>query len=308
MDKKHIFGVVLALLAAFFNGMVGILSVNLFQSGLPSEAVAFYKCVVAFVIILLVLGVTGKLPALMTYLKSKWKSLAVCSFFGFFMLYFFETASYETLNVAVVVFLLFGVSTLVTFFANALFEKRNLTGQEWMSVLFAVLGLYLIFLENENIANSDQTGFLFAVLAGVGYGLFLVLNKKLDIGGGLIPVCGLLMFGLVYLMIPFSMSGVVGVENDVWLTLLLLALLPTIGGFWCTTKSLTILKSQTVQLVELSEPIFALILGFVFLGQLVTSMQMLGGACILAAILIHEVKLSKLKSWRKNKLASESVK
>ncbi|KDM93363.1 DMT family transporter [Photobacterium galatheae] len=304
MDRKHIFGVVLALLAAFFNGMVGILSVNLFASGMPSAAVAFYKCVVAFLIILLVLGMTGKLPALLTYLKSKWKALAVCSFFGFFMLYFFETASYETLNVAVVVFLLFGVSTLVTFFANAVFEKRNLTGQEWMSVLFAVLGLYLIFLENENIASSDQTGFLFAVLAGVGYGLFLVLNKKLEIGGGLIPVCGLLMFGLVYLLIPFAMSGVVGVENDVWLTLLLLALLPTIGGFWCTTKSLTILKSQTVQLVELSEPIFALILGFVFLGQLVTSMQMLGGACILGAILIHEVKLS---SFRKNKVVTETT-
>ncbi|WP_420812259.1 EamA family transporter [Photobacterium salinisoli] len=74
--------------------------------------------------------------------------------------------------------------------------------------------------------------------------------------------------------------------------LLLLALLPTIGGFWCTTKSLAILKSQMVQLVELSEPIFALMLGFILLGQLVSPMQMLGGSCILGAILIHEVKLS----------------
>ncbi|MEI8593639.1 DMT family transporter [Photobacterium sp. Hal280] len=307
MDRKHTFGVILALLAAFFNGMVGILSVNLFQSGLSPEAVAFYKCVVALLIIVVLLAVTGQTATLLSYIKTKWKALSVCSFFGFFMLYFFETASYETLNVAVVVFLLFGVSTLVTFFANALFEKRNLVAQEWMSVLFAVLGLYLIFLENESIASSDNTGFVFAVLAGVGYGLFLVLNKKLNIGGGLVPVCGLLLFGVVYLFVPFSMSGFVGVESDVWLTLLLLALLPTIGGFWCTTKSLTILKSQTVQLVELSEPIFALMLGFIFLGQLVSPMQMLGGGCILGAILIHEVKLSTLKSLSKRKVATDST-
>lgn len=87
----------------------------------------------------MLLAVTGQTATLLSYVKTKWKALSVCSFFGFFMLYFFETASYETLNVAVVVFLLFCVSTLVTFFANALFEKRNLVAQEWMSVLFAVL-------------------------------------------------------------------------------------------------------------------------------------------------------------------------
>ncbi|CDT90364.1 MULTISPECIES: DMT family transporter [Vibrio] len=292
MDKKHWFGVMLALLAAFFNGLVGILSVNLFQSGIPPEAVAFYKCVVAFFIIITVLIATRKFNTLLAYLKEKWKALLICSFFGFFMLYCFETAAYETLNVAVVVFLLFGVSTLVTFVANAIFEHRNLTQKEWVSILFAVLGLYLIFMENEHTKASVDIGFIYAVLAGVGYGCFLVLNKKLNIGGGLIPVGGLLLFGLIYLFIPFSISGLVGIDAGAWLTLTLLALLPTIGGFWCTTKSLTLLKSQTVQLVELSEPIFALIFGFIFLGQLVTSMQMLGGSCILTAILIHEVKWS----------------
>ncbi len=144
----------------------------------------------------------------------------------------------------------------MTFFANALFERRNLTAQEWMPVLFAVLGLYLILMQNEDIEASVNTGFMCAVLAGIGYGLCLVLNKKLKI-----------------------------------------------GGFWCTTKSLTILKSQAVQLVELSDPIFASMLGFVFLGQLVTSMQMLGGACacILAAILIHEIVF-----FRKNKMAADT--
>ncbi len=292
MDKKHWFGVLLALLAAFFNGMVGIFSVNLFNSGMTPEAVAFYKCAVAFFIIVIVLVATNKLGTMLHYLREKWQALIVCSFFGFFMLYFFETAAYGNLNVAVVVFLLFGVSTLVTFIANAILERRILTGKEWMSVLFAILGLYLIFIENEHIEASVDIGFIYAVLAGVGYGLFLVLNKKLNIGGGLIPVCGLLFFGLIYLLIPFSLSGPVGIDGSAWFTLVLLALLPTIGGFWCTTKSLTIMESQTVQLVELSEPIFALILGFVFLEQLVTPMQMLGGVCILAAILIHEFRFS----------------
>ena len=122
----------------------------------------------------------------------------------------------------------------------------------------------------------------------MGYACFLVLTKRLNIGGGLIPVCALLVFGVIYLFIPFAIQGVVAPSSEALPYLLMLAILPTIGGFWCTTKSLTLIESQSVQLIELSEPIFALLIGFIFLGQMVTGAQMLGGALIMASIIVHE--------------------
>jgi len=286
-NESKSFAVILALLAAFFNGMVGVFSVNLFNSGLPPQSVAFFKCVLAFTIIGVILVLTNKAKDVVSYLKAKWFYVAICSFFGFFVLYHFETAAYETVNVAVVVFCLFGSATITTFVVEAIIEKRFFSLAEFISITLALFGLYFIFIDNE-VGFDNGEGLSFALLSGLGYGLFIVLSKKLKIGSGLITVFSLLLFALVYLFFPFALSGYSIPSSDNFIDLTLLALLPTIGGFWCTTKALTILKSQSVQLIELTEPIFAIIFGLIFLGQLTTVFQIIGGAFIMLSIVSYE--------------------
>ncbi len=281
------FAVLLALLAAFFNGMVGVFSVNLFASGLPPQSVAFFKCLIAFSIVGLILIFTNKVMDVIIYLKTKWYYVAVCSFFGFFVLYHFETAAYESVNVAVVVFCLFGSATITTFFVEVLIEKRFFNVSESVSITLALFGLYFIFIDNE-VGFDNSEGLSFALLSGLGYGLFIVLSKKLKIGSGLITVFSLLLFAVAYLFFPFALSGYTLPSSDNLLDLSLLALLPTIGGFWCTTKALTILKSQSVQLIELTEPIFAIVFGLIFLGQLTTNFQIIGGLFIMLSIVSYE--------------------
>lgn len=288
MNGMKLYGTILALLAALFNGTVGVFSVNLFATGISSEGVAFYKSFIALIIIFGVLAATGQLKALKAFFMEKWKPVAVCALFGFFILYYFETAAYQYINVAVVVFCLFGVSTITTFLLNCILERRFTTIQESISILLAVGGLYLVFVETNNLADQNSLGIVLASISGIGYACFLVLTKRLNIGGGLIPVCALLVFGVIYLFIPFAIQGVVVPVSEAIPYLLMLAILPTIGGFWCTTKSLTLIESQSVQLIELSEPIFALIIGFIFLGQMVTGAQMIGGGLIMASIIVHE--------------------
>jgi len=286
-SKSKSLAVILALLAAFFNGMVGVFSVNLFNSGLPPQSVAFFKCVIAFVIVGLILIFTNKVMDVLKYLKTKWFYVAICSFFGFFVLYHFETAAYESVNVAVVVFCLFGSATITTFFVEVLIEKRFFNMTESLSITLALFGLYFIFIDNE-VGFESNHGLFFALISGLGYGLFIVLSKKLKIGSGLITVFSLLLFALVYLFFPFALSGYTIPSSNNLIDLALLALLPTIGGFWCTTKALTILKSQSVQLIELTEPIFAIIFGLIFLGQLTTYFQIIGGLFIMLSIVSYE--------------------
>ncbi len=280
-------GVIFALLAALFNGTVGVLSVNIFNSGLTPEGVAFFKCLIALLIVGIILFFSNKTKYVFRYLKLKWHSIAICSFFGFFVLYHFETAAYESVNVAVVVFCLFGASTITTFSVEALLDKRFVGATEFISMALAMLGLYFIFVDGE-AGLHNSLGLLFAIFSGVGYGLFIVLSKRLNIGAGLVPVFSLLLFGVIYLFFPFAFNGysIPSLNNISYL--LLLAILPTIGGFWCTTKALTILKSQSVQLIELTEPIFAICFGAVFLGQLTTSFQVIGGSLIMLSILSYE--------------------
>jgi DME family drug/metabolite transporter len=89
-------------------------------------------------------------------------------------------------------------------------------------------------------------------------------------------------FGTLYLFVPFAMEGIM--LPSAALMLLAFAILPTIGGFYCTTKALNYLPTSKVQLFELTEPVFA----FVFLSEVIRGAEWIGCALILLAIFISE--------------------
>ncbi len=203
------------------------------------------------------------------------------------MLYNFETAAYQYVNVAVVVFCLFGTSTVTTFIFSAVLEKRGC-----VPLMYFQWGVATGFVADFSGCGQYRRGQLcrdrLRVLSGIGYGVFLVLSKRFELGGGLVAVFALMLFGVAYLAVPFALAGLSVPAADSLPVLLLLAVLPTIGGFWCTVKALTLLNSQSVQLIELTEPVFAMVIGFMVLGQVTTLLQAFGGGLILLAIAVHE--------------------
>ncbi|EDY0039457.1 EamA/RhaT family transporter, partial [Salmonella enterica] len=51
MNSNKLHGIIFALIAAICNSSIGIFSVKLFQAGLTANEIAFYKCLVGFLII-----------------------------------------------------------------------------------------------------------------------------------------------------------------------------------------------------------------------------------------------------------------
>lgn len=282
-----------AFLAAIFNAFVGIFSVFLFKNGFASFEIAFYKCFIASLILLAIVIYMRKLSALLAFIRQKFVVLLVLAFFGFFMLYHFETAAYTSMSVANVVFVLFGVSMIITFICEALNARRFFEFKELLAMFFALLGLWIIFLaEGGTLENfTHLKGLLNAFLAGFGYALFLFFTRKFKLGFGLIPLCALLFIGSLYLIFPlFGASLNSSLSFESFILLLALAFLPTIGGFYCTTRALSLAKANSVQLIELSEPVFAMIFGALFLSQSISFLQILGGVFILFAIFVCEIK------------------
>lgn len=280
-------GYLYAIFAAILNGFIGIFSVKIIQIGLPPYAVSFYKCLLALIIISCILIITKQFFQWLTYLKTNWKKVAICAFFGFFMLYFFETNAYSYTKVPLVVFLLLGTATITTFILKGILNKKFLKIGEVLSCIFAMIGLGLLF-EIGTFQVQNITGIMYAIVAGIGYGLFLTFGSRLKIGSGLIVVHVLLLFGCIYLVIPFIMEGAQVIPNlKSLIYLLALAIFPTIGGFWCTTKALNVLSGASVQLLELTEPIFSILLAWIFLAQMLNAIQLLGGGFIIMAIYVN---------------------
>ena len=292
MKSAKYIGIIYALLAAIFNGTVGVMSVKLFQAGLSSSEVAFYKCLIGLFIVLAVIVFSGKIKHAVQFIKSKWIVGLVCAFLGFFILYHFETKAYTTTNVSTVVFVLFGSATVFSFLLSAIAEKRMLSFNELITIVLSLCGLYLIFAQGGEINMALNEGLICAIIAGLGYGGFLFLSRKLNFGAGIPQMFTLLFFGSIYLFIPFDKAVDIS-SLTLWsiALLVLLAILPTIGGFWCTTKALTLTSSQSVQLIELSEPVFAILFSLLILGQQPTLAQVAGGGLIFASIFLHEFNI-----------------
>lgn len=282
--KSYRAGLIFALLAALWNASVGILCKNIFRYDMPPVSVAFYKCLIAFVVLsLVIVSDRAKLTQVAQLAKSSLKLLA-CSFCGIFVLYFFETKAYEYTNVSMVVFILLGSSAVTTFVFSSYLLKENKGLHQVAGLLIALLGLGVMYWTN--LHQGHPQGIILAAIAGAGYGLFLVMVKKFNFDATLALLWWLLGFGCVFLSGPFMMSGPSLPAVTMVPSLVVLALLPTIGGFYCTTKALTLLDASKVQLFELAEPLFASLLAFIFLREILQVNETIGGVMILSAIYI----------------------
>jgi drug/metabolite transporter (DMT)-like permease len=92
----------------------------------------------------------------------------------------------------------------------------------------------------------------------------------------------------LYFSVPLILQGGFGIELQDLPRVILLGVVPTLGGFFCTTKALDFLEASQVQLFEMSEPLFAGLMASGLLSQSLSLAQAGGGACILLGLFLAE--------------------
>ncbi|MCR6112042.1 DMT family transporter [Bacillus sp. A301a_S52] len=286
MNKFYLVGILLAIGSGIANGTVGVLSRGLFEYNLSPTAVSFYKCFIAFalltIIVLINKGLRSQLFSNIKILK-----LALCSFLGIFVLYYFETTAYNYTAVPTVVFILLGTSVVVTFILSSIILSEKKKTYQYISFILLIIGLGFMIGFND-MTFIFNAGIVLSIIAGIGYGLFLVLTKKFNIESGLITLWYLMGFGCLYLIIPFLIEGLVFPQSETLLPLISLAILPTLVGFYCTVKALKLIEATKVQLFELTEPIFACIFAFILLNEIIVGYEWIGAFLILFALYFSE--------------------
>jgi drug/metabolite transporter, DME family len=278
-------GILYAIAAAALNGTIGVFSKFLMATGLTPNAVAFLKSVIGFAVLLVI--VPGRIESGLAYVRA-----AICAFFGVFLLFYFETTAYHYEIAANVVLTLMATSAIVAFVLGQIVLGDRTTLARWSGLLICMVGL-AVFLGVSK--PSHLLGLAYAALAGSGYGAFFVIAKSLKLGSGLAVTRRLLLFGGLYLALPFFREGAAlpKFSVPVCLGLLALALLPSIGGFYCTTRAIELATPAQVQLFELSEPLFAAILALLFLHEMPNINTYMGGALVLIGLFVSQQDFGK---------------
>ena len=288
-------GICFAVCAAALNATIGALSKLLIRAGLTTSAIAFYKTAVAVIVVSFVLLLLKHAPR-WRGCRAQWWQAAVCSMLGIFMLFFFETRAYQHTDAATAVVVLMASAALSAIVLGRFFLGDCIDRNMLLGAVLAIIGMAVIFQKNLT-TELNSLGVLYAGLAGLGYGAFSVCMKKMKAKGGLLFTRQLLVFGALYLAVPAineqALSITLSVDSAI--ILLLLAIFPTLLGFFCTTKAIELLKPSQVQTIELSEPLFAGVFAFIVMGEVPAMSTLYGGVLIVLGLLFsnHVIPLSR---------------
>ncbi len=267
------------------------------KSGLNPYDIAFLKPAIALLLLSVLLfrtPIKQQKSLISTLRETNFKTvllhIGICALLGIFTLFLFETIAYEFGNASNVVVVLMAAAAIFALIFGKILLQETISFSAVCGTALAIIGIFVI-----SWSGSGNIWLVMnASLAGLGYGLFSVLVKKYHLRGGIYLTAYLLLFGSLYLAVPFLYHAhPLHISGQTALGLLALAILPTILGFYCTTKALHYLTAGKTQVTELSEPIFAAALAWLFLQEIPGLSFVWGALCIVIGIgLINHLHLT----------------
>lgn len=180
---------------------------------------------------------------------------------------FYGSVKYANVSVALVCF---SATGFFTAFFEPLILRRRISLVEVGLGLIAISGIYIIF----DFHPQYKVGIIFGMISAVGSSIFPIFNKKLlvtyspkiltlyELGGGLLALSVLVPF---YLM-RFPATYYMPTTTD-WLWLLVLAWLCTVLSFDLQLNALKKLSAFTANLTYNLEPVYGIILAFLFFRE-----------------------------------------
>ena len=289
-------GRLFAILAAICNSFIGIFSNKLYAFGMNSSSIAFFRCVIALLLICTFAINKNFRSKICDVNKKQLIKYALLAFLGIFTMYSFEILAIKFIPVSLVSFLLYS-SGIITIILGCIFLNEKFNLKKLLSIIFVFAGIFIMFVSNLTV-EGNFIGLVMALLAGTGYSLFLFSMKKFNLESSLKTLFYLFLFGSMYLSMPLLIYGDINISINCLPYLIALSIIPTIGGFYCTNKALSLIDAGKVQLFEMMEPFIASVLAYIILGQVITIYDLIAGILIMSGLLILDI--NKINSLIKN--------
>ena len=205
----------------------------------------------------------------------------------------FEAYKYTTISLATLSY--YFAPVLVTAICPFLF-KEKLTPKQIICFVMSTLGIVLITGIGGADGQNNLVGIMFGLGAAVFYASVILLNKFIkDVGGMDRTLLQFIAAILVLLPYVASTSGfsLGGLDTLGWSCLLVVGLVHTGITYTMYFSSLKDLPGQKVAILSYIDPLVAIAISVLVLGEAMTVTQMIGGALILGFTLWNELTPTK---------------
>ncbi|MDE6341061.1 MAG: DMT family transporter, partial [Muribaculaceae bacterium] len=285
MRLEKVRGFALAALAAAAYGTNPAFAVPLYVQGMNPVSVLLFRYIMGLPVLAIVMAVRGKSLAL------KKTEIVPTMILGVLMalssLALFE--SYNYMNSGVASTLLFVYPVMVALMMIMFFhEKFSIS----TLICLIVMGSGLVLLMGPGAETSISAfGCVLVMVSALTYALYIVMvNVSKSVRD--IPTTRLLFYvlawgSMVYLgMMACGSRLALPEKHWGWLNLLALAVIPTVISLACTTRAIQLIGSTPTAILGALEPVSAVILSVLVLGQTITLREIAGGLLIVVAAVI----------------------
>jgi DME family drug/metabolite transporter len=249
--------------------------------------VAFWRLACACVVLLPAVGRGGGWPHLAAELRRPGRLAAVASGSLVFQLSFFFAV--RDVGVAVATLIALGLAPVALTAAEALAARSLPTARTLAVLLLALVGLALVTAAgapDAQVAPRPLVGVLEAVLSGLAYAASTTWSTGLS--GRLGPLSITLATSLTGVLVLLPVMAATGwhppadapaVGGTIWL-----GLVTTVIAYGLFYAGLRSTPGSVAMILTLLEPVTAVVLAAVLLGEPLTAANLIGGGLLLAAV------------------------
>lgn len=258
-----------------------------------SGELALYRAILAALLITGFLFLTKQKIPFATIKKEIPLLLASGMAMGINWILLFQAYKYTTVSLATLSY--YFAPVIVTLVCPILFRER-LTIKQIICFIMSTLGLILIIGIGDVGGGNNLLGIMFGLGAAVFYATVILLNKFIKNVEG-IPRTFLQFIAAIIILLPyvFSTSGITlgDLDNIGWINLLIVGLFHTGITYCMYFSSLKELPGQKAAILSYIDPLVAVLISVVVLGEAMTFWQVIGGMLILGFTLWNEISPNK---------------
>lgn len=281
---KNAKSMMIASMAIF--GTLGVFTRNI---AVTSGELALYRAILAISLIAVYLVCTKQ----NINFKASKKELVLLLFsgaaIGINWILLFEAYKYTTISAATLSY--YFAPVIVTVICPILFHEK-LTGKQIFCFIMSTLGLIMITGTSNIRDKRDFIGILFGISAAIFYAAVIILNKFIrNIDG--IHRTFLQFLSAIIILVPYvlltSRIHLGNLDIKGWGNLLIVGLFHTGITYCMYFSSLKELAGQEASILSYIDPLVAVLISVLILGETMSIAQAIGGALILGFTLWNEL-------------------
>lgn len=300
MNKKRpTLGAIYAVSGALLFGINASTSKVIMATGVEGSQIVLFRSFATAAIAAVILLFTRR--SAFRVKRSEWPKLLGFGIVGVALMQWAYSMAVANLQVGIALLIEYTAIVWVPIVAMVLF-KEKVRGRIWFGVALVLAGLVVV--SNLSLDGLNLVGVGFAFMASITLTVYFIMGERTQMSRDSMSTLFYTMaisvvFWLIFSPwwnfdwssygVAVSLDGnLADVSLPAWVLLVWLGVMGSFVPMMLSYKALTHLSATGVGIASTSETVFAFVFGLLWLGEIITLNQLLGGLLVIAGIVVSQ--------------------